>query len=180
MMNTSTMTDREITEGIKEGNMLAYKQLFLKYYVPVRRFLTVILSDFEMAQDVAQDIFLKVWLNRDGLSEEKSIKSLVYTMARNAAINNLKQTGAKKVGDIEDYVITSSETTDKVEADSLQSYLLFRIAQMPEKRRKIFMMSRYDCMKNKDIATQLGISVRTVEKHIELALKDLNRGNKLL
>ena len=106
MTNTSTMTDREITEGIKKGNMLAYKQLFLKYYVPVRRFLTVILSDFEMAQDVAQDIFLKVWLNRDGLSEEKSIKSLVYTMARNAAINNLKQTGAKKVGDIEDYVIT--------------------------------------------------------------------------
>ena len=42
------------------------------------------------------------------------------------------------------------------------------------------MMSRYDCMKNKDIAVQLGISVRTVEKHIELALKDLNRGDKLL
>jgi RNA polymerase sigma-70 factor (ECF subfamily) len=159
--------------------MQAYKQLFLKYYVPVRRFLTVVLSDFEMAQDVAQDIFLKVWLNRDGLSEEKSIKSLVYTMARNAAINHLKQT-AQKIGDIGDYVITSSETTDKVEADSLQSYLLFKIAQMPEKRRKIFMMSRYDCMKNKDIAVQLGISVRTVEKHIELALKDLNRGDKLL
>ena len=173
------MTDKEITAGIKGGSMLAYKQLFLKYYVSVRRFLTVILSDFEMAQDVAQDIFLKVWLNRDGLSEEKSIKSLVYTMARNAAINHLKQT-AQKIGDIGDYVITSSETTDKVEADSLQSYLLFKIAQMPEKRRKIFMMSRYDCMKNKDIAVQLGISVRTVEKHIELALKDLNRGDKLL
>jgi RNA polymerase sigma-70 factor (ECF subfamily) len=179
MINISIMTDQEITAGIKEGSMQAYKQLFLKYYVPVRRFLTVVLSDFEMAQDVAQDIFLKVWLNRDGLSEEKSIKSLVYTMARNAAINHLKQT-AQKIGDIGDYVITSSETTDKVEADSLQSYLLFKIAQMPEKRRKIFMMSRYDCMKNKDIAVQLGISVRTVEKHIELALKDLNRGDKLL
>ena len=68
MMKTSTMTDKEITAGIKGGSMLAYKQLFLKYYVSVRRFLTVILSDFEMAQDVAQDIFLKVWLNRDGLS----------------------------------------------------------------------------------------------------------------
>lgn len=172
------MTDQEITAGIKEGSMQAYKQLFLKYYVPVRRFLTVVLSDFEIAQDVAQDIFLKVWLNREGLSGEKSIKSLVYTMARNAAINHLKQTGAKKIDNIEDYVIISSETSEKVEADSLQSYLLFRIAQMPEKRRKIFMMSRYDCMKNKDIAARMGISVRTVEKHIELALKDLNSANK--
>lgn len=172
------MTDKEITAGIKEGNMMAYKQLFLRYYVPVRRFLTVILNDFEMAQDVAQDIFMKVWLNRDGLSEDKSIKSLVYTMARNAAINHLKHTGVKQIGDVEDYVIESSETTDKVEADSLRSYLLFRIAQMPQKRRKIFMMSRYDGMKNKEIAAQMGISVRTVEKHIELALKDLNSGNR--
>ena len=170
------MTDREITEGIKKGNMLAYKQLFLKYYVPVRRFLTVILSDFEMAQDVAQDIFLKVWLNRDGLSEEKSIKSLVYTMARNTAVNHLRQKSGQLAGDIEDYVVTSSETTEKVEADSLQSYILLRIMKMPQKRRRIFMMSRYDGMKNKEIAARLGLSVRTVEKHIELALKDLRQG----
>lgn len=176
MTETSEMTDQEITAGIKNGNMPAYKQLFLKYYVPIRRFLTVILNDFETAQDVAQDIFLKVWLNRDGLDLNKSIKSLVYTMARNTAVNHLRQKSGKLAGDIEDYVVTSSETTEKVEADSLQSYILLRIMKMPQKRRRIFMMSRYDGMKNKEIAARLGLSVRTVEKHIELALKDLRQG----
>ena len=175
MNDTLKMTDQEITTEIRNGNMLAYKQLFLKYYVPVRRFLTVILNDFEMARDMAQDIFLKVWLNRETLTEEKSIKSLVYTMARNAAINYLKQEDARKVRGIEEYALLSTESVEKVEAASLQKYILFKVARMPEKRRKIFMMSRYECLKNKDIAVRLGISVRTVEKHIELALRDLHQ-----
>lgn len=175
MNDTLKMTDQEITTEIRNGNMLAYKQLFLKYYVPVRRFLTVILNDFEMARDMAQDIFLKVWLNRETLTEEKSIKSLVYTMARNAAINYLKQVDARKVRGIEEFALLSTESVEKVEAASLQKYILFKVARMPEKRRKIFMMSRYECLKNKDIAVRLGISVRTVEKHIELALRDLHQ-----
>ena len=68
--------ESKIAIGIKKGNQNAFKQLFLEYYSTICHFLFRVLGDFDVAEDVAQDIFMKIWLRRSTLDENKSVKSL--------------------------------------------------------------------------------------------------------
>ena len=85
------MTDTELAKEIKKGNVVAYKQLFVRYFVLIRRFLCVMLEDYEQACDLAQEIFMRIWINRSRIDESKSIKSFLYTIAKNEAINQLNR-----------------------------------------------------------------------------------------
>lgn len=144
----------------------------------VLHFVRGMLKDDVMAEDVAQNIFMKLWLHRFSLNREQSLKNYLCVMARNEVINILKSKQNKNLtlrsqvpepqsseGSVEDwynYVETNARLQNDIEA-------------MPPQRRTIFKMSRYDHLSNMEIAIRLNLSVRTVEKHIELALKDLRR-----
>lgn len=170
------MSDEKILEGIIMGSVPAYEMLFRKHYSRVKNFICMIVKDRELAEDIAQDVFMKIWTGRASLSPDKSLKNLLFVMARNGAINALKtmrnRTGtgtmeeAETVGGGEDNKVLFNETGMLINSE---------IARMPAQRRQIFMMSRYRNMSNKEIADSLNLSIRTVEKHIQLALKDLRR-----
>lgn len=83
-------SDDKIIEGIIRGDVEAYRMLFHRYYVVVMRFIWKLLKDRETAEDVAQNIFLKIWQGRNCLDSKRSIKNLLFTMAKNESINILK------------------------------------------------------------------------------------------
>lgn len=167
------MDEHDIIIGVKKGNPAAYRQLFLQYYTMVYRFLLRMTHDEEAAKDISQEIFMKIWINRNWLDPNHSVKSLIFVMAKNAAINYLKSKGRLAVN-IEDKEFVDSKSTETdLEYSELKSTLDHRIESMPEQRKRIFTMSRYNQMSNKEIADKLGLSVRTVEKHLELALRDI-------
>lgn len=85
-------SDDKIIEGIIRGDVEAYRMLFHRYYVVVMRFIWKLLKDRETAEDVAQNIFLKIWQGRNCLDSKRSIKNLLFTMAKNESINILKST----------------------------------------------------------------------------------------
>lgn len=168
--------------SVKEGDKSSFDFFFLKYHSLVIRFVYGITRDEEAAKDLAQNIFLKLWLNRDRIDESRSLKSFLFTIAKNETLNYLK---AKKlplqsaasgaVSDFTDYIDNSCHADDLVLRSEIQSRLTESIVNMPEQRRKVFMMHRLDNLTSKDISAELGISKRTVEKHIELALKDIRK-----
>lgn len=167
------MDEQEIIIGIKKGNPAAYRQLFLKYYPIIYRFLLRLTHDEETAKDIAQEIFMKIWINRSCLDPKLSVKNLIFVMAKNAAFNYLKSKGRLAVN-IEDKDFADNKTCEaNLEYSELKSSLDQRIDAMPEQRKRIFTMSRYQQMSNKEIADKLGLSVRTIEKHLELALRDI-------
>lgn len=167
------MDEQEIIIGIKKGNPAAYRQLFLKYYPTIYRFLLRLTHDEETAKDIAQEIFMKIWINRSCLDPKLSVKNLIFVMAKNAAFNYLKSKGRLAVN-IEDKDFADNKTCEaNLEYSELKSSLDQRIDAMPEQRKRIFTMSRYQQMSNKEIADKLGLSVRTIEKHLELALRDI-------
>ena len=180
MVKDEKYTDAELIAELLTGKdgVLAYERIFHRYYPMVSGFIRGMLKDDAMAEDVAQNIFMKLWINRFRLKKETCLRSWLYVSAKNEALNILrsKRTGSIVLQpDVQETKISESTVEDWYNYVETNARLRNDIEAMPPQRRMIFNMSRYENLSNLEIAIRLNLSVRTVEKHIELALKDLRR-----
>lgn len=168
--------ERLVADLCREGVEIdAYERLFHRYYPMVLNFTASLVKNQAVAEDIAQNCFMKLWLNRFSLHPNQSIRNYLCVLSRNDAINYLRSARSKSVG-------LDSQFESHMQNPNVEEWMSFaetnvrlrhNIEALPPKRRAIFMMSRYEHMSNMEIAVKLNLSVRTVEKHIELALKDL-------
>lgn len=151
--------------------------LFRRYYVVVLNFIQKIIKEKDAAEDIAQNIFLKIWGGRNCLDSKRSIKGLLFTMARNESLNYLKSQRliAERRVELFDEVMENSSVVEMFDALELDRNIYRLLKLMPEQRRKVFVLSRYRNMSNDEIAVRLNLSKRTVEGHISEALKDLRK-----
>ncbi|XWV20952.1 MAG: RNA polymerase sigma-70 factor [Prevotella sp.] len=148
----------------------------MQHYEPLCNFVFGILKDYDASEDVIQELFVKFWEKRDVLPNDLSIKSYMYRAARNMALNHLKHFDIKKefnifnkasISDTEQCVDNPAETSE------LQEMIFQAVNELPTERKKIFLMSREDGLKYKEIAAELNISVKTVENQMGKALSTL-------
>lgn len=165
----------ELIKGLKKGQMTAYKQLFVKYYDLICRFLDTIVPNRQISEDLAQNVFMKIWQRRAALDEHLSIRNYLYVLAKNAGIDYLRTNHLVEFGDEYDDIHDDDDANKYFQYYDTLSHVKTIVNNMPVQRKKIFIMSRYEKMPNKEIADALGLSVRTVEKHLELAMKDIKR-----
>jgi len=130
----------------------------------------------EDAEGIVQEIFLKVWLNREKLDEQKSFNAFLHTMAKNAIFNINRKHKYETIyqnyaREMLSYVHTKS-LDDVIYADLLK-HLHEILDELPPKRRRIYELSRFDGLSYKEIAEKLNISEKTVETHIRLSLKTI-------
>lgn len=170
------ISDSELSLLIKGGDVDAYEMLFIRYYERAYKFIAIIVGSKEVAEDLAQDVFLRIWLGRERLDENRSLKNLIFVMSRNAALNyvNAKSSSGLSLESLSDDSHPDTKgTDDRAIYHDMSATLKGAISSLPQKRQQVFRMSRIDHMSNERIAKKMGISVRTVEKHIELALKEI-------
>lgn len=165
----------QIIKRLSEGDQSAYRIVFEHFYPRVWEFIRRIVKSDTIAEDVAQDIFVKVWERREMFSVAvQSFSNYLYVMSRNAAINALRHYG--RIAPLADEAF-NNQINNSLEEDyyAREKELIIRliVCRMPEQRRRIFEMSRYMGMDNSTIATTLNISKKTVENHLTLALKTL-------
>lgn len=168
------MIDEEnILKRVSEGDRQAFQELFYEYYGKTKSFLLSFVHDPAICEDIAQEIFVKVWTMRRILPEVRSLDSYLYRMSKNAALNYLRS--AKRElhaeADAEDDRILEEAISAKQKLTVLGGV----ISNMPLKRRSIFLMSRIFGISNEQIAEQMNVSKKTVENHINLAGKELRR-----
>ena len=171
--------DSELISAIIRGDVGAYEQLFVRYYPTLLRFIHGMLKDNHMAEDIAQNIFMKLWIHREKLDSTQSLKNYLFVLAKHEIFNIFKAKRTTMLSllpqlndrDIEDRGYSIEEQYNYAELNEL---LIQNISKMPPQRQLIFRMSRCEHLSNREIAERLGLSVRTVDTHIELALKDLH------
>ncbi len=156
-----------------------FEEFFLTYYPKVKGFAIKLLQNEEDAADVAQEIFIKIWKQPEIWCSNEYNDSYIYAMTRNYIFNIIRRNLIEKK--YQDHTIKSTlesvdYTTDfeeKLYSKELELILKLKIENMPPQRRHIFKLSRFEGKSNKDIADKLNLSIRTVERHIHLALTEL-------
>jgi len=172
--------DKELYLKLKGGDEEAFQTLFLKYYSAMCRFANQLLNDRELAEEIAQDMFVKIWEKRAFLNIETSVKHYFFRSVRNHCLNHIQHEKIKK--QYANKIMESAHQEINTEQYYLEIDLVKRIeksiASLPPKRMEIFRLSREHGLKYKEIADKLGISVKTVEAQMGLALKYLREDLK--
>jgi RNA polymerase sigma-70 factor (ECF subfamily) len=167
---------KEDFQAIKEGDLKAFEYVFRLYYQSLCGYATKFLGDTDEAEEITQEIFTTLWTRRETIEIKLSLKSYLYRSVRNACLNYLKHQKVKNV------YFAANEAFQKEEelrfsgfgdTSHLSEQIDAAIENLPEERKKIFLMSRHQELKYKEIADQLGISIKTVETQMSKALKSL-------
>jgi RNA polymerase sigma-70 factor (ECF subfamily) len=169
---TNLYSDKELVQKIKENSDSAFKLLFTKYYNPLINFCFYRIRTLDVSKDLVQEIFTRLWISRNNLDPEKSIKSYLYKSAVNQIINFKKHSSSKNLSFDE-----SISTKEKSNITNLENQIdLFScIENLPEKLKTVFMLSRVEGLKYPEIAEICGISVKAVEKRMTKAFKTLRK-----
>ena len=167
--------DLSYWESSRSGDTEAFSFLFKKYYQPLFRFAGRFLQDYQLADQVVQNVFVDLWLKREQLEIRSSFKSYLYQMTRNQALNHLKKE-AKTIS--LEKASNVPESTDK-NPENILVEKEFSIAvhkaieKLPAKCRQIYVMKRYDQLTSEEVGQILNISVNTVKTQMKRALKSL-------
>ena len=171
------MDEHQLIEMLREGDSLSFEILFQQYYVRFYNFCRNLIKDSHAAEDIVQNVFMKVWLNRRNLHPDQSIHNYIYVLTKHEVLNHIRD--RRVYTQVERLIMTdqpaASITDDTLQLRELDERVRRFIAAMPGQRRKVFLLSRYRGMSSKDIAKLLGLSVRTVDRHINLALTSLKK-----
>ena len=168
--------DAELVIRLREGDEKAFECLYYRYSEKLYYFAYRYLNNAEDAEGIVQEIFLKVWIQRQNLDEKQSFNSYLFTIAKNTIFNMHRSRQYEKV--YLNYARNMfkelrNRSMEDVEYADLLRYINDLLQQLPPKRRKIFVMSRKLGMTYKDIASELDLSEKTIETHIRLALRTL-------
>lgn len=171
------MEDSRLIALLREGDPLSFEILFQKYYVRFYNFVFNLTKNSQAAEDIIQNVFMKIWINRASLRPDQSIHNYIYVLSKREMLNHIRD--RKAYVQVERLVMAeqpSEEVTDQsMSLKELDERIRRFIADMPEQRRKVFLLSRYRGLTNKEIAEMMGLSVRTVDRHINLALTSLKK-----
>ncbi|NEW84957.1 MAG: RNA polymerase sigma-70 factor [Mariniphaga sp.] len=166
----------------KEGNDSAFEKVFKTEYNRIVGFCQQFIGDKDVAKSLAQDTFVKLWLNREKIESINGIRSFLYTSAKTGCLNSIRhqkvisryhdQLLQMKEGELNREILDSFDF-DQLELNELEKIIDQSIAELPEKCRLVFMLSRFDGKKNSEIAEELDISIKSVEANMTRALKSL-------
>lgn len=168
--------DKEYVECLKKNDFVAFDSLFHKYSENLYAFALSITRETFAAEEITQLVFLKVWEKRAQINEHLSFKSFLFSVAYNETISWLRKEKSKERR-MSEFVQTvefmTSKTEYAIEFRDIEGMANQIVESLPEKRKKIFRLSREQGFSNKEIANKLGISVKTVENQMTSALKYL-------
>ena len=171
-------TDEELMEEIKADNMLAFDVLYKKYSKRLYKFSFSILKSHEEAENITQDVFVNLWVNRNKVEKGSSVKYYIYTISYNSAISIIR----KKANESKfiEYVKTLQDLVQEpvdlqVEFNELNDQLNEIVNALPERQRDVYKLHKIEGLKYSKIAEKLNISVNTVENHMSRALKTIQR-----
>lgn len=174
-----TWSDKEIWEGIKNNNKKLFELLFHKYFDSLCLYSHSLVKNKEVAEEIVNDVFLKIWQKRGQIQIIHGIKPYLFRSVYNASNDYFRQNSSlitfseiddqicEIIGTDEEYIFDSLQI-EKVQTDVLEA-----VNKLPEQCKVIFCLSRFDLLTYNEISERLNISVNTVKTQISRALDSL-------
>lgn len=167
--------DRELYERIRNGNKKAFRTFFEQHHKELYYFLLKKKLDPSTADDLIQQAFVYIWENRDKIDENKSLRAYLFRIAYTRMLNHYRD--SEKFSDQDTLPVQESESDPErlMENEELRQTIEAAIGSMPDKRQNVFRLCFLQQFTYKEAAEFLDVSVKTVENHMGLALKDLRK-----
>jgi len=170
---------QELLIRLKDGDMMAFDQVYERYSHKLFSFVFKILKNEAEADDIVQEVFVKIWESREKLGDYKLLNSYIFTIAYNNSIdlirkriNNNKYLEHLKNSSV---ILVTPSVISEVEFNELNSQVEKLIADLPERQKQVYLLHREQGLTYPEIAERLGISKNTVENHMVKALKFLRQ-----
>jgi RNA polymerase sigma-70 factor (ECF subfamily) len=167
------MEERELLDRLRRGDNVAFEAIFRQWYAPLVATTAGLLRDRGPAEEIVQDVMLELWKRRESLTLEQSLRAYLFQASRNRALNHLRRLRVETRGEptIAAALPTPEQADTEVRESELRIAIETAIAGLPERCREVFELSRIHGLKYSEIATRLGISVKTVEAQMGKALR---------
>jgi len=177
MNHVSGYTEKELLQLSTEGDEKAFAEIFHRYKFKLYGFIYRLTQSQEMAEDIVQETFLRLWKNRDQLSNIEHLSSYIFRMAQNQAMTSFKRMAMETM--IIRQLLTGEKefapSTPESELALKEMEALFRkaIDNLPPQQKKVYLLSREEGLKHEEIAERLQISRGTVKNHMIQLLRTL-------
>ena len=163
---------------LKNGDADSFESIYEDLSEPVYSLAIHFLKDTDWSEEIVQEVFLRLWVNREKLDEDGNMWLYLYVLTKRLCLNRLREIRRSKESfeqlmcKIEHF---SVNTQNDVFSADLEKYVDKAISLLPERQKVIFRLSRFEGLSHKEIADELGISPNTVKNHIVEAIKTLKK-----
>jgi len=174
IVQRTTSVEKELFELIAESDEAAFEKIFHTYNAKLLPFVTSITKNREAAEEIMQEVFLKLWLHRTSLTEIENPTAWLIRVSSNLALSYLQRLAihTKVVKRISGQ---TSQTDTLVESEmdvkKIKEHVAVAVSQLPKNRRQIYNLSREDGLNRRQIAERMGIAESTVKNQLTAALK---------
>lgn len=178
----NSMDEKELIITLKQGNKESFTILYKQYWRQVYNFSRLYLTTRDAAEEVVQEVFVKLWESREFIREDENFKGFLFIITRNLIFNQFRKNLNEDFYKVS--VLSAIEETynieEEIDAKNLREYIDQLISELPPQRQLIFNLSRKEYKSYKEIAEQLNLSEKTVEHQISEAIKFLRKNIVLL
>lgn len=170
--------NKRVIQRLRKSDRKAFEQVYWAFRKPVFGLALRYLRDNQLAEDAVQDVFLKLWMNRDKLDSEKSLRGFLFSTLKHHVLNMIKTRKRRILRQFEYASVNErkGETPEDVmfysEADQI---IQEGLQQLPEGKRLIFKLKSFDDYSNKEVAVKLGVSIHTVKSQFYRASRFLRK-----
>ncbi|WP_316815635.1 RNA polymerase sigma-70 factor [Pedobacter nyackensis] len=176
MVSSGNNEERLLLKQIAEGNEQAFAVLFYRYLPVLKPFTLKFTKNSDAAEEIIQDTFLRVWLNREKLDDIENVKSWLYKFASNECLNYLRKQlkEARAIDNLGiEYPKESNDTIDTLNLNDVNYLVGQAIDRLPGQRKRIYLMSRSEGMNIPEIAAALELSPNTIKNALVISLKTI-------
>jgi RNA polymerase sigma-70 factor (ECF subfamily) len=175
------LTSKEILQNIVSGDESSFEKIYRYYYPRLNYFAKQYLLDVEVSRNIVQDTFTELWQRRHSLHSDTNIQAWLFAVTKNKSLKAISQLKSRQNYDNfiksrqldVNYKSLSDFDTSNFVFEELQHKIQEALDKLTPACRKVFEMSRLEDKKNKEIAEELNLSIKTVEAHITKALRSL-------
>lgn len=159
--------------ALKNGSTAAFDLCFEVYFTGLCTFANKLVRDPSVAQDIVQELFVNLWVQREKLEIHTSLKSFLFQSVKNNCLDHIKHSNVEHAFAVR-YINEHAEEYENIYSDFAKKEILraldIAVEKLPKQCKAVFLMSRFDYKTYKEIADVLGLTVKTVENHMGRAL----------